>query len=57
MHGDERYVRSDLQLEAVDTEIGYKKHTGVSSSTDPENGSLYWNTATCGITNQVWKTN
>lgn len=49
MHGDERYVRSDLQLEAVDTEIGYKKHTGVSSSTDPENGSLYWNTATCGI--------
>ena len=48
-HGDERYVRSDLQLEAVDTEIGYKKHAGVSSSTEPENGSLYWNTATCGI--------
>lgn len=49
MHGDERYVRSDLQLNPVDTEIGYKKHTGVSSSTEPENGSLYWNTATCGI--------
>jgi len=49
MHGDERYVRSDLQLEAVDTEIGYKKHTGVSGSTNPENGSLYWNTATCGV--------
>ena len=50
MHGDERYVRSDLQLKAVDTEIGYKVHTGVSSSTDPKNGSLYWNTATCGLT-------
>ena len=49
MHGDERYVRSDLQLEAVDTEIGYKKHAGVSGSTNPENGSLYWNTATCGV--------
>ena len=52
-HGDERYVRSDLQLEAVDTEIGYKKHDGVSSSTEPENGSLYWNTATCGIANPL----
>ena len=49
MRGDERYVRSDLQLEPADDEIGYKKHAGVSSSTDPENGSLYWNTATCGI--------
>ncbi len=49
MRGDERYVRSDLQLEPIDAEIGYKKHAGVSSSTDPENGSLYWNTATCGI--------
>lgn len=48
-HGDERYVRSDLQLDPVNTEIGYKVHTGVSSSTEPENGSLYWNTATCGI--------
>lgn len=49
MHGDERYVRSDLQLEPVHDDIGYKPHTGVSSSTDPENGSLYWNTATCGL--------
>ena len=49
MRGDERYVRSDLQLEAVDGYAGYRKHTGVSSSTTPENGSLYWNTATCGI--------
>ena len=49
MRGDERYVRSDLQLEPIDAEIGYKKHGGVSSSTDPENGSLYWNTATCGV--------
>ncbi len=48
MRGDERYVRSDLQLEAVDGDAGYRKHTGVSSSTTPENGSLYWNTATCG---------
>ena len=49
MHGDERYVRSDLQLAPVNGEIGYKVHAGVSSSTDPENGSLYWNTATCDI--------
>ncbi|MBR3521153.1 MAG: hypothetical protein IKN75_01320 [Prevotella sp.] len=53
MRGDERYVRSDLQLEPIDAEIGYKKHGGVSSSTDPENGSLYWNTATCGIANPL----
>lgn len=55
MRGDERYVRSDLQLEAVDGDAGYRKHTGVSSSTDPENGSLYWNTATCGIANPLLK--
>ena len=55
MRGDERYVRSDLQLEPIDAEIGYKKHGGVSSSTDPENGSLYWNTATCGIANPLLK--
>ncbi|MBR2204424.1 MAG: hypothetical protein IJ914_09615 [Prevotella sp.] len=48
-HGDERYVRSDLQLLPVHDDIGYKIHTGVSSSTEPKNGSLYWNTATCGI--------
>jgi len=53
MHGDERYVRSDLQLEAVDTEIGYKKHAGVSESPNRENGSLYWNTTTCGIANPL----
>ena len=51
MRGDERYVRSDLQLEAVEGDAGYRKHTGVSSSTEPENGSLYWNTATCGRIN------
>ena len=55
MRGDERYVRSDLQLEAVDGDAGYRKHTGVSSSTEPENGSLYWNTATCGIANPLLK--
>ena len=52
-HGDERYLRSDLQLEAVDTEIGYKKHAGVSESPNRENGSLYWNTTTCGIANPL----
>lgn len=55
MRGDERYVRSDLQLEAVEGDAGYRKHTGVSSSTTPENGSLYWNTATCGIANPLLK--
>ncbi len=55
MRGDERYVRSDLQLEPIDAEIGYKKHGGVSSSTDPENGSLYWNTATCGVADPLLK--
>ena len=52
-HGDERYVRSDLQLLPVHNDIGYKIHTGVSSSTEPKNGSLYWNTATCGIANPL----
>lgn len=52
-HGDERYLRSDLQLEPVDTEIGYKKHIGVSESPNRENGSLYWNTTTCGIANPL----
>lgn len=48
-HGNERYVRSDLQLDPVHNDVGYKKHVGVTTSTDPRYGSLYWNTATCGI--------
>lgn len=40
-------------MEAVDTEIGYKKHAGVSESPNRENGSLYWNTTTCGIANPL----
>ncbi len=49
MHGDNRYVRSDLQLQAVDGTVGYKVHAGVSDAAHQTYGSLYWNTATCGM--------
>ena len=51
VHNDERYVRSDLQLAAVNSAIGYKTHDGVSSATDLVDGSIYWNSATSGSTN------